>query len=183
MFREVVAILFNGIRLHQSLGLRNWPAVISVSCLFLGILACGPQYPEGMPKLYPVTLQFVQEGQPLTEASVRLIPENSSHQWVVGGSTDAQGNVVLYTHGQYEGVPEGKYRITVNRFELSGSKPSMNDMMAGQASQEKNYSTVARKYTLPNQTPLVLEVRSSGNAFEPFELGKAVRELVAAPSV
>ena len=182
MFRDKI-IWFHTIYLYQKTLVRHWLKVLSVSCLLLTVSACGPQYPEGMPELYPVTLQFVQDSQPLTEASVRLIPEDSSNRWMTGGSTDSQGRVVLYTHAQYEGVPEGKYKITVNRFESSGDKQSMDDMMAGQKSQEKKYNTVARQYTLPNQTPLVLEVRASGNTFEPFELGKAVHELIAAPSI
>ena len=143
--------------------------------VLLTLAGCSEKLPDGMPKLYRVTLRFHQEGAPLDEAAIRLIPQFDC-PWVVGGSTNAKGEVQLKTHGNYDGVPAGKYKITVNKFVSEGELPKMGEYTPPM----KHFNFVETQYTLPNETPLEIEIVSGKNKFEPFDLGKAVRlELVA----
>jgi hypothetical protein len=82
---------------------------------FLFLNGCGGiELPDGMPKLYPVTITITQEGKPLEGASVALISEDPSmSQWVAGGLTDASGNAVIKTLSKYKGAASGKYLITI----------------------------------------------------------------------
>ena len=141
------------------------------------MVGCSEPTPDGMPPLYSVTLQFQQEGVPLDEASIRLIPQ-FDNPWASGGSTNAKGEVFLKTHGKYDGVPAGKYKISVNKFVSEGELPKIGVYTPPM----KHFNLVETQYTSPNETPLEIEVVKGKNKFPPFDLGKAVRlELVAPP--
>lgn len=144
--------------------------VLFCSVVFLGFSGCSEPLPDGMPKLYPVTLEFQQKGTPISDASVRLVPQFNS-QWAVGGSTDAKGRIQLKTHGKYPGVPAGKYKICVNKFENEGELPVIGE----DTPPMKHFNLIDTPYTLPNQTPLEIEVVEGTNTFEPFDLGEPVR--------
>ena len=155
--------------------------VLSTLLLMWSLMGCEKPLPEGMPELFPVALLVVQDGKPLDTATVRLIPEDRSNRWASGGTTDAQGVAVLYTHGQYEGVPAGEYRVCVAKTEYEGEVPSMEDTMSGKKMGQKAFNLVETKYSLPNQTTLTVTVAKDKNVYEPVDVGKAVREPVAAP--
>ena len=144
--------------------------------VLLSICGCSEPRPDGMPPLRRVTLEFHQEGVPISEASVQLMPQFAS-QWSVGGSTNAKGQVELKTHGKYVGVPAGKYKICVNKSESEGELPEIGKVTAPM----KFFYLVETKYTLADQTPLEIEVGEGKNKFEPFDLGKAVRLEVIPP--
>ena len=172
---------------HVFSSIVNGRRVVSASLVLTLFMApfffgCTPPLPDGMPPLHQVTLSFVQDGKPMQDASVRLIPQDTSNMWSSGGSVDASGKCVLYTHWEYPGVPVGKYKICVTRQVREGETQSMDDMMSGKSTgSQKIFSLVESKYTLPNLTPLEIEVKEGNNSFEPFDLGKAVRESVAGP--
>ena len=73
--------------------------------------------PPGMPDLYPTTLTFTCDGQPLDDAVITLVPQDgpAKGQWVIGGRTDASGVLNVKTHGQYDGAPEGKMVVCVDK--------------------------------------------------------------------
>ncbi|MDR1958393.1 MAG: hypothetical protein LBQ54_05040 [Planctomycetaceae bacterium] len=157
--------------------MRNsrWICGIVVFCALFAF-GCSEPLPDGMPPLYPVTLTFQQEGAPLEEASIRLIPQFPC-EWISGGSTDAGGRVQLKTHGKYHGVPAGKYKICVNKFHSEGELPTMDKPTKPMT----HYNLVETQYTLPNQTPLEIEVIAGKNEFPPFDLGKVTQIELAAP--
>ncbi|MDR1958459.1 MAG: DUF4198 domain-containing protein [Planctomycetaceae bacterium] len=63
---------------------------------------CGEKTPEGMPALIKnASVTVIQDGKPLADAKVVLVPTNGSSRWTVGGQTDASGIAKLVTHGQY----------------------------------------------------------------------------------
>jgi len=146
--------------------------------VLLTMIGCSEERPDGMPPLHSVTLQFHQEGVPLGEASIRLIPQFDSN-WAVGGSTNAKGESRLKTHGKYDGVPAGKYKISINKFISEGELPQLG----GNTPPMKHFNLVETQYTLPNQTPLEIEVVKGKNTFQPFNLGKAVRIELVPPSM
>ena len=139
---------------------------------------CGQPRPDGLPNLYPVTLKFMQEGAPCTDALVSLTPE-SDGQWAVGGITDSNGNAALLTHGRYPGVPAGKYKVAVikTETELIGPPPTGTEDAVGSTT----YNLIDPVYSISSSTTLAIEVVAGKNSFPPFDLGKKVREIVASP--
>jgi hypothetical protein len=130
--------------------------------LALFTAGCGRDLPKGMPPLYPCTLTFTQEGAPLADASIALIPVDAVLPWTFAGQTNAAGQVTLYAHGQYPGVPAGKWKVTVTKLQTA----------------EKNglawsVSLVELSYNTPAATPLDMEIVKGRNAYT-FDCGKAV---------
>lgn len=149
-------------------------------CLLIG---CGEKGPDGMPALTPLTLQFTQGGKPLADAAIQLIPADPTSRWVSGGGTDQTGKCVVRTHGTYVGAPTGKYKVCVIKNETEGEPEGMDMSNPGQSkpSTLKTVSLVDLKFTLPNTTPLELEVTESGEPTQTFELGEPTRSEVARP--
>ena len=96
---------------------------IVFSCLFLACFllftGCDRQkLPPGIPKLYPVTITVMQDGEPLAEAELVIVNTDPSTNWSAGGTTDKNGIVKLRTMGQYNGAPLGKYKVGVRKMEI-----------------------------------------------------------------
>jgi len=145
----------------------------------LGMTGCSEKLPDGMPKLIKVTLTLTQEGQPLSEANVSLFSEDPSFKWTIGGTTDAKGAVVLKTHGQYIGAPEGTYKICVKKFMREGALQTLDNPGAPPP---KDYNLVESRYGQQNNTPLSIVIKT-GNKYEPFDVGQAVKEQLKAPGM
>lgn len=131
-----------------------------------------------MPKLVPIVLNLTQEGAPLAGASVTLYPD-PINDWSAGGTSDAQGNVEIYTRGQFKGAAPGKYKVTVSKIEqeplnFTGDPESDYAAYEKAVAQQKSYYLVDPQYGDMNKTSLVVEVEA-GKAVEPLDLGKAVR--------
>lgn len=76
--------------------------------------------PDGMPELFPLTLNVTQGGEPAED--VLLTFYGDSLAWGVGGKSDAQGKVVVMTQGQYRGVPAGDYTVVASKYYVTPSK-------------------------------------------------------------
>lgn len=82
------------------------------ACLF----GCGPRLPDDLPKLHPLTVTVVQEGQALPDANIALYPaDHSFSRWGQTDMTDASGTVKFKTNNRYPGVPAGRYKVTVRK--------------------------------------------------------------------
>jgi len=147
--------------------------------VLMTVIGCTEKLPDGMPKLVKVSLTFTQEGKPLPGATISLLSEDTSFGWTVGGVTDNNGVVVLKTHGSYTGVPEGKYKICVQKFVKEGELQTMDNPGAPPP---KDYNFVESQYGQPKETPLSIEIKS-GSKHEPIDVGKAVKELLKAPGM
>jgi hypothetical protein len=147
---------------------------------FVLFCGCGGQRtPDGLPKLYPVTLQFTQEGEPCDGASVQFVAVSESpNNWVVGGSTNTAGIAMLKTYGQYPGVPEGKYKIVVSKVEREslGTGETMFDSKG-----ENVYNLIDPSYSSSNTTSLTIEVQPEKKSYDPIELGKKIRQPLKRP--
>ena len=153
-------------------------ASVVICCVFAG---CGGEpEPEGLPKRYPVTLTFTQEGEPCVEAIVTLFPESDS-PWGTGGITDANGSVKVQTHGKFPGAPAGKYKVTVSKTESGPVGPAPVDMFTTQVTQ--TFNLVDPDYANSATTTLTVEVEAGKKAYPPFELGKKVRAPVRLPGM
>jgi hypothetical protein len=133
--------------------------------------------PKDLPKLYPCTITVTQEQQPLAEASVFITPAEWN-KWNAGGTTDSSGKAVLYTHGKYNGVPAGTYKVTVNKYEIGPEKPNGEAILArtGNFPEPDSFSLVDLQYTNENKTPLEITISKEERTFS-LDLGKAVKVL------
>lgn len=160
--------------------------VARLGIVFVLLLGCraGEPTPDGMPELFRVRLSILQEGQPLADASVRLIPEDATSPWSSGGSTDSRGVAVIRTHGKYAGVPAGSYSITVSKVEMPAARSVDQDPLEVPPNQnDSSYDLVPPEFSDPAQTPLRLEVSAGKDTYESFDLGPAVRIERKAPGL
>ena len=151
----------------------------------LFVVGCGGEKkPDGMPALQKTTLAFVQDGSPLTDATITLVPlESENIRWPAGGTTDSQGVLQVKTMAKYDGVPAGKFKITVSKTETEGTFTPVESSDEGGARRPaatgnvKTYYLVDKKYRSADTTDLDLEIKSGTNA-ETFDVGKPVREQI-----
>ena len=145
-----------------------WLPLVALMPVLTG---CGVPKPDGFPKLYPVSLKFLQEGEPCGDTMVFLLPEDES-KWSSGGVTNSEGVAVLRTHGKFVGVPAGKYKITVQKNAIL-SKGSQSSEI-GAPTVFEIYDVINPDYGDRDKTPLEIEIGAGKKKFEPFELGKKV---------
>jgi len=141
------------------------------------IVGCGPKRPEGMPKLVSCVLTFqYEDGEPVGEAMVTLVPEDASlQQWSISGSTNASGVVTIYTHADFAGAPAGKYKVVVRKTELIPDPTGKKDVY-GEPIME-THSHIAAKFSSSILTPLSLEIGTSPTR-ETLEVVKETSKIV-----
>ena len=106
-----------------------------------------------------------------------LIPESES-KWSVGGLTDANGLCNLRTHGQFNGAPEGTYKVVVIKdvTEIQAPGPDAPVGIDGQPTVfGVLYSLVAQEFTNERTTPLTVTITRSGAEPNTFDLGAPVK--------
>lgn len=146
--------------------------LVLATALFVG---CKRKTPDGMPKLYPCSVEIIQDGKPLADATVTLSTEE--HTWAVSGTTDASGVAKIYTHGTYPGAPNGNYVVVVSKQiveEPEAQQVSASDAISG----GKAYNLVAPEFGSKDTTPLKIEVNGKTNGS--FDVGAAIRDEVKA---
>ena len=157
----------------------QFSVLVVVFCIAFS--GCGGEpVPDGLPKLYPVTLTFTQAGEPCVEAIVTLVPESDS-PWGTGGVTNANGSVAVQTHGKFAGAPAGKYKVTISKTENGTVGQASGDMFTTQMIQ--TFNLIDPVYSTPATTPLTLEVEAGKKSYPQFELGEKVREVVRPPGM
>lgn len=149
----------------------------------------GPEKPEGMPDLLPVTLVLTQDGTPLAGANVALAPveQTAGRNWTSGGMTDESGTVVISTYGKFRGAPAGTYKVALRKTKETGPI-SRDDGPEGIAeykqweaehakelAQIKTVSCIEKAYTSAATTPLEITVDQGNTRFE-LNAGKSVEE-------
>ncbi len=144
---------------------------VATSCCFL---SCSKPRPDGLPPLVSCKITVTQDSQPLADATVSLYSDDVP--WAVGGTTDASGVAVIYTHGQYAGAPEGNYVVTVTKQVVEQAEVALSPSVMTQGG--KAYDLVEEQYGSRDKSPLTLEV--SGKTTEKFDVGAAVRNEVKA---
>ena len=165
---------------------RQLTCFLAMACL-IALFGCnrGPQLPSDVPKLIPCKITVTQEGAPLAGATV-ILDVAGGGSWRTAGTTDSAGVVVPMTNGQFEGVPEGKYKVVVTKTEQDASSippapeagaPGYDEWMQKYAMTEgpARYSLIEKPFTAAKTTTLELEV--SGKSVEKtIDVGKKVRE-------
>ena len=145
---------------------------------FIAVTGCkDSSRPKDLPTLYKTKITFLQDGKGLEGATVNLVPDVQS-KWSVGGITDAQGVCTPRTHGQFDGVPEGQYKILVQKDmtelpEVTPNTPKSFDgtpILLGTV-----YSLVAPEFSDVKKTTLSIQISNKGKNEETFDVGNAVK--------
>ena len=141
------------------------------AALAASLVGCSKPRPDGLPSLVPCSVTITQDSQPLEGATVAF--ESDDMRWAIGGSTDANGEAKMFTHGTYPGAPEGTYKVTVVKqvVEADGSAETASSTPSAKA-----YNLVDAQFFKPDTTPLEITVK--GKTKEAFDVGAAVREPV-----
>jgi hypothetical protein len=96
------------------------------------------------------------KGKPVGEASVGFVSLDNKIR--ASGRTDGVGSFILSTYGQEDGVPPGKYKVTVA---VSGVKEIEPDVLAPEP--EGGFkSPIPTKYANPATTDILVEVTEGG---------------------
>ena len=146
------------------------------------VIGCsGAKRPDGLPKLYPCTITFTQDGQPLEGATIQLFDPAVTDRWTVSGATNASGTVAIRTHGQYPGAPQGQFKVVVSKTEMEGGGGGYDETVPAKDRKPleptKVYTLVAKEYTTRESTPLEIVIDGKKKS-ESFDIGKAERVLI-----
>ena len=139
--------------------------VLIFPLVVIGFCGCGQKLPDGMPRLHPCTITVTMNGKPLEKAKVTLFPEEGGEnqgRWGCAGFTNSSGSVTMKTDGRYQGIPAGKYVVTVYRVDIE-EREYQGYFEEQQLPPPKSTVIVDLKYDDPEQSPLVLEVGRTGN--------------------
>ena len=124
--------------------------------------------PDDMPPLYPVTITFTLDGQPLAGALVNLHTEDKAvEKWTIGSYTDENGKAIIVTHGQFRGSPAGKFKVCVKKSEIEGDSTPKEptglvfDTTPTPTRMPKMINHVHAEYGKKETTPLEIEVPAS----------------------
>lgn len=153
--------------------------------LSLAVLGCrGESRPAGFPKLYACSITVIQDGKPLAECSVSLTPLDPENKWSSGGVSDAVGITRPKTHGRFEGVPEGVYKVVVlkkksegERFEVPMTLTPKDIKTLQRRVKESScrvFNLVDRRYASFKTTPLEIRIEPRGKNRFTLDVGKAV---------
>ena len=164
-------------------------AVCFLPSLFMG--CGGERRPDGMPRLYPASIQIMQEGTPLDGATVTLVSEDAElGRWAPTGITDASGVAVMQTNGLYSGAPLGTFKVVVaKRLTEPHPNPELAAAPHGHPdaarydrlnNERKTFNYVATQYSSIAETPLSVEIVSGQRTYS-IDVGERVREEVRGP--
>ena len=168
---------------NQPMLIRTFIITLLVVCVFSG--CGGPQRPAGFPDLFPCDIKVTQEGEPLAEAVVRLLPESGTNEWIISGKTDAYGIAKISTHAQFAGAPAGTFKVCVSKLYETPSQfePPADSASYGEwqewrdktmAEKRPRFSLVKPEFDDIAKTPFSITV-SKGKTRETFDVGEAVR--------
>jgi len=152
----------------------QWHTLLMI-VLGLSVLSgCSRQHrPRDLPKLTPATITFTQDGKPLEKAMVFLYAENPDiAKWTVSSNTNANGEAILVTHGQFQGAPAGKFKVCVIKSEDAGSAdepdPHAGLVFAGGDSAPRGRPRLIHHvdpvFSDPQKTPLEVGIPAKGRA-------------------
>jgi hypothetical protein len=149
--------------------------------VFIAGSGCGgKQRPNDLPTLYPCEITVIQDGKPLSEATVLFYPLNGNLRFAIGGKTNQNGILVPKTDGEWDGIPQGEYRISISKqiaptdIPLPGPQTPLEERRKMLENQMKlTKETVDPKFS--DRTKSELRLKVEGKAVkESFDVGQAV---------
>lgn len=165
----------------RQLGLTVLPMFIALAAATAG---CGVvrKKPANLPPLIPLAVTVLQQGIPVPDAFVRLLPIDASMPWSCGATTDANGVATIKTIGEFTGVPEGAYKVLITKLETpktTGNDP-LNLSVPSRRQRTESVNLIDPRYGLPNVTPLEVHV-AKGSPAASFDVGPPVRVPIEPP--
>jgi len=146
---------------------RRLPILLCVATLVVALAGCG----DGRPALVRVTGTVQLDGKPLEGAIVSFQPVaqgRDAFQRPSSAVTDAEGKFSPGTYGPDDGLPPGKYRVTIQKRQPVGAASGTSE---SQASGPVRYQWITpRRLADPDTSGLEAEVTSSGLEPSVFEL-------------
>ena len=137
-------------------------------CLFLGGGCHRQNLPADLPKLYPCKITIKdKEGNPIPTVTVSVNPEDPTNRWGASGETNASGVATIMTAGQYSGLSQGKYRVTLTR--LENTKTGEISETGWEVVESKQM--MPEEYTDPAKTPFQFEMETKATSVT-FQLEK-----------
>jgi hypothetical protein len=127
--------------------------------------------PPDLPKLVSCKITVQQEGKPLTDASVFLVPQDSS-KWNATGNTNKQGVAEMFTHGMYQGVVKGKYKVVLSKTESTNPPLVPTDQYQ---EKQKHFTLVEEVYGDTDKTPLEIDVARNTKEYS-INAGKVIKK-------
>jgi hypothetical protein len=153
--------------------MKNYILILVFSGLVLGIAGCGK--PAKMPKLFPCQITVTDGGTPVADARISMADESSSESWAINGITNSSGVAKMsttYTNYTASGVPQGTFRVAVNK-----DPPNLPPQNVTDGMNEQQADTVMKKWEeevdklriIPKNlifvstTPVIVEVKEKCN--------------------
>jgi hypothetical protein len=150
--------------------------VFTVLVLVFAGSACTPSNrPAGLPKLHSCSITITQDGTPVKDVSVMLVPKFDC-PWGVSGVTDASGTAKLVTYGQFPGAPEGAFTVVLSKTEsvFKGEQKAGEEFPTGTT---EIFSLIDVEHTKSETSKLEITIEAKSNTAS-FDVGKPVRVLV-----
>ena len=120
---------------------------------------------DGRPSLVKVDGTLTLDGEPLEGALLSFIPDSANEiQRGSKGFSATGGKLVIGTYAADDGLPIGKYKVTVIKEEVAGDLPegyNSEDPTQNVKPVKKTIYTPLQ-YSDPDETDLVVEVTSDG---------------------
>ena len=171
-----------------------------VAFLLMTIVSCsfgcsrGPKKPDGMPPLFPTEITVKSESGPVDDAIVSLYPADGSRsQWSSGARTNAQGVARIKTHGQFDGAPEGKYKVVVKKTVAEGEAPPpmgvdaesqrIYDEYMRSGNKQTFFSVIDSQFDSVKSTTLEVEVKPQKSNDSSVDIGATVKNEMKSTSV
>lgn len=128
----------------------------------LTLAGCGG---DGRPSLVPVEGTITLNGETLAEAQIGFLPvDQGDYKRPSNAISDASGKFRIGTYGKDDGIPVGKYKVTVTKVEMMGEPPEgfNPEDPAASSRPTKQKRIVPIEYSDPNESGITVEVTSEG---------------------
>jgi len=153
---------------------------VFLTAVLLAAAGCGKSWHGGEP-LYPVTITVSKGGEPFSGASVTLLREGGLQTINAGGVTDSGGIAKIRVDAEWDGVPEGTYKVMINKGAVITRDISDEEFERLSMAEQDAYNErmVARALSAPPlvpavlngmESPLSIEVSRSGNNTASFDI-------------
>lgn len=132
--------------------------LVVLGCALTVLAGCG----DGRPPLFHVNgIVVFSSGEPVRQASVELVPEDSSPS--PRGKTDSDGRFTLSTYDSEDGAPAGNYRAVVVQVVAPRAAENIRKLGEEHAEHDGHIPVVSLKYASPTTSGLACTIRPTGS--------------------